>query len=167
MAARTPSRWSGKQPDERRRERRDLLLDTAYELLGTAGAAGTTVRGVCEAARLNPRYFYESFADLDELLVAVYDRAAVEAMTVMRGAQEAASDDPSHAAGRWSARWWRTSSTIRAGRGCCTWRAWATRRWPAGAWRRCAVWRQASCARPPSSSPTTGVWTRSSRSRRR
>lgn len=70
---RTPSRWNGLTTEERQRERRRLLIDAAFELLSTEGAAGTTVRAVCTRARLNPRYFYESFDELDELLVAVYD----------------------------------------------------------------------------------------------
>jgi len=37
-----------------------------------------TVRSVLETARLNPRYFYESFSDLDALAVAVYDRVVQE-----------------------------------------------------------------------------------------
>ena len=76
--ARTPSRWNGLSTEERQRERRTLLLDAAFELLATEGSAGTTVRAVCAHARLNPRYFYESFDDLDALVVAVYDH-------VMRG----------------------------------------------------------------------------------
>ena len=94
MTTRTPNRWSGKEPAERRRERRDLLLDTAFDLLGTVGTVGTTVRGVCEAARLNPRYFYESFDDLDALLVAVYDREARQVFTLMQAAGDAAAGDP-------------------------------------------------------------------------
>lgn len=31
------------------------------------------MRAVCHKAELNPRYFYESFEDIDALLVAVYD----------------------------------------------------------------------------------------------
>jgi AcrR family transcriptional regulator len=50
------------------------LLDAAFDLLGTEGWDSTTVRAVVERAQLNARYFYESFADLDELIVAVYDR---------------------------------------------------------------------------------------------
>jgi AcrR family transcriptional regulator len=64
----------GLSADDRRAERRGLLLDAAFELLGTEGWSATTVRAVCQAARLNPRYFYESFEDVDELVVAVYDR---------------------------------------------------------------------------------------------
>ena len=71
--ARTPSRWNGLSTEERQRERRQLLIEAAYELLATEGTAATTVRAVCSRARLNPRYFYESFEELDELLVAVYD----------------------------------------------------------------------------------------------
>jgi AcrR family transcriptional regulator len=63
---------------DRRAERRTRLLDAGLDLLGTAGVAGTTVRGVCQGARLNPRYFYESFATLDDLAVAVYDRIVAE-----------------------------------------------------------------------------------------
>lgn len=70
---RTPSRWNGLSTDERQRERRNLLIEAAFELLASEGMSGTTVRAVCAHARLNPRYFYESFTDLDELLVAVYD----------------------------------------------------------------------------------------------
>lgn len=71
--ARTPSRWKGLTTEERQRERRQLLIDAAFDLLAAEGSSGTTVRAVCSAARLNPRYFYESFDELDELVVAVYD----------------------------------------------------------------------------------------------
>jgi AcrR family transcriptional regulator len=70
--------WAGVSPDDRKAERRRLLLDAAFDLLGTEGWSGTTVRAVCAAASLNPRYFYESFDDLDSLLVAVYDRVGAE-----------------------------------------------------------------------------------------
>ncbi|QYG93290.1 TetR/AcrR family transcriptional regulator [Iamia sp. SCSIO 61187] len=71
-------RWVGVPPAERRAERRRLLVEAAFELLGTEGDAATTVRAVCGATRLNPRYFYESFADRDALLVAVYDQQVAE-----------------------------------------------------------------------------------------
>lgn len=71
--ARTPSRWNGLSTEERQRERRHLLVEAALALLASEGSSGTTVRAVCAEARLNPRYFYESFDELDALLVAVYD----------------------------------------------------------------------------------------------
>ncbi len=60
--------------EDRQRERRSLLIDAAFGLLADGGSSATTVRGVCGRARLNPRYFYESFVDLDSLVVAVYDQ---------------------------------------------------------------------------------------------
>lgn len=70
---RTPSRWNGLSTEERQRERRHLLIEAAFELLANEGSNATTVRAVCAHARLNPRYFYESFDELDSLVVAVYD----------------------------------------------------------------------------------------------
>jgi AcrR family transcriptional regulator len=81
-------------PADRRAERRTLLLDAAFDLLGTEGWAGTTVRAVCQAARLNPRYFYESFDDLDTLVVAVYDRLVDQLASEVRSAVDAAGDHP-------------------------------------------------------------------------
>ncbi|MET1002148.1 MAG: TetR/AcrR family transcriptional regulator [Acidimicrobiia bacterium] len=75
---------------DRRAERRTLLIDAAFELLGTEGSAGTTVRAVCQRTRLNPRYFYESFEDLDALVVAVYDRVVDELGVTVAVAQESA-----------------------------------------------------------------------------
>ncbi len=80
-------------PADRRAERRTLLLDTAFELLGTEGWAGTTVRAVCQAARLNPRYFYESFDDLDALVLAVYDRLVAQMSEQVMVAVTEAGDD--------------------------------------------------------------------------
>ena len=56
-----------------------MLVDAAFELLGTEGWDGTTIRGVCQSARLNPRYFYESFDGLESLFLAVFDRLTSEA----------------------------------------------------------------------------------------
>jgi AcrR family transcriptional regulator len=86
--------WAGIPADERRAVRRARLLDAAFELLGTDGWSATTVRGVCLAARLNPRYFYESFDGLDALLVAVYDRTVEELATAVYRAAETAAADP-------------------------------------------------------------------------
>jgi AcrR family transcriptional regulator len=87
-------RWAGVPADERRAERRRLLVDAAFELLGTEGTAGTTVRAVCQAAQLNPRYFYESFPDLDALLVAVYDAVVEELGATAMAAVDAARGEP-------------------------------------------------------------------------
>jgi AcrR family transcriptional regulator len=48
-------------------------MEAGLELLGTGGWRAATVTAVCEEARLTPRYFYESFATRDELLVAIFD----------------------------------------------------------------------------------------------
>lgn len=52
-----------------------------------------SVRSVCARAGLTPRYFYENFADLDELLVAVVDRVAAEIAARSLGAVASAADD--------------------------------------------------------------------------
>jgi len=92
--ARRDVRWVGLPTEARRAERRVLLLDAAFDLLGTEGWAGTTVRAVCQRARLNPRYFYESFDHLDALVVAAYDRVIDELAAAVEQSQRAAEDEP-------------------------------------------------------------------------
>ena len=78
---------------DRKTERRQRLLDAAFDLLGTEGSAATTVRAVCAHSRLNPRYFYENFDDLDSLVVAVYDRVVAELGAELRDVLRTTSDD--------------------------------------------------------------------------
>ncbi|HWF53980.1 MAG TPA: TetR/AcrR family transcriptional regulator [Solirubrobacteraceae bacterium] len=73
--------------------RRARLIDAGLELLGGAGYAATTVRGVCARAQLTPRYFYESFRDLDELMLAVFDEVAAEAASAVLAASAGAPQD--------------------------------------------------------------------------
>jgi AcrR family transcriptional regulator len=102
LPTRAPSRkpaagrtgWAGIPAAARQSERRTRLLDAGFDLLGTEGGPGTTVRAVCRRARLNPRYFYESFDDLDALVVAVYDRVVVDLRGAVLAALTAAPDDP-------------------------------------------------------------------------
>lgn len=70
--------YGGASAEVRVAERRARLMEAGLDLLGTAGLHGTTVRGVIERARLTPRYFYESFADLDTLVIEVYDAVVAE-----------------------------------------------------------------------------------------
>jgi AcrR family transcriptional regulator len=86
--------WAGIPAEDRRAARRARLLDTAFDLLGTEGWSATTVRGVCQAAQLNPRYFYEGFDDLDALFIAVYDRTVEQLTAAMAAAVEDAGPDP-------------------------------------------------------------------------
>lgn len=85
--------YGGLSADERRARRRAMLLDAALDVCGTEGWSATTMTAVCARARLTERYFYESFADRDELLVAVFDRIAEEAAEVVLAATERAPRD--------------------------------------------------------------------------
>jgi AcrR family transcriptional regulator len=86
-------RYGGASAVERRAARRERLVDAGRELLGTEGWPGTTVRGVCHVAALNPRYYYESFADLDALLLAVFDRGLGQATDRILTAYAGAPDE--------------------------------------------------------------------------
>jgi AcrR family transcriptional regulator len=94
VAAETERTWGGQTLEDRRAARRARLLDAGFELLGTGGVAAVTVRGVCRAARLTERYFYESFADRGELLVAVHTRTAEEMRDAIATAVVAAPAEP-------------------------------------------------------------------------
>jgi AcrR family transcriptional regulator len=85
--------YGGLDADQRRSGRRSQLLESALELLGTEGWQGTTVRAICARAHLTPRYFYESFADRDALLLAVFDNIAEESATAVLAAVLAAPED--------------------------------------------------------------------------
>ncbi|BBX84386.1 TetR/AcrR family transcriptional regulator [Mycolicibacterium aubagnense] len=88
----TPTRWAGIPLDDRRAERRGLLVDAAFELFGSGGETALSVRSVCRACGLNTRYFYESFDGIDELLGAVYDKVSVELAAVVDTAIAGAGD---------------------------------------------------------------------------
>ncbi|PZR79919.1 MAG: hypothetical protein DLM65_09530 [Candidatus Aeolococcus gillhamiae] len=81
-------------PADRRSQRRRLLVDAGLELMGTKGLDAMTVRAVLATARLNPRYFYESFGDVDELAVAVYDRVVEDLSAVVLEVLDGAHGDP-------------------------------------------------------------------------
>lgn len=81
---RTPTRpYGGRSAQERQAERRQRLIDAALEIWGDHGWAAVTMRGVCARAGLIDRYFYESFADRDALLLAVWDQMRDETVLML------------------------------------------------------------------------------------
>ncbi|ASR36476.1 TetR family transcriptional regulator [Prauserella marina] len=71
--------WAGTTLTDRRAARRRQLLDAGLDLLGSDGGAAVSVRAVCRGSKLTERYFYENFADRDELVLAVYDGVVEQA----------------------------------------------------------------------------------------
>ncbi|MCM6778987.1 TetR/AcrR family transcriptional regulator [Nocardia sp. CDC159] len=75
--------YGGVSAPERRAERRARLLAAARTIWGESGITAVTVRGVCKAAGLTDRYFYEHFANREELLLAVADEVRDHMLSVM------------------------------------------------------------------------------------
>ena len=79
-AAPTPRRYRGISLQKRQDERRDKLIEAGLTVIGTQGYNAATVRIICAEAGLTERYFYESFANREALLVAVYEQC-IEQLT--------------------------------------------------------------------------------------
>lgn len=64
--------YGGESHAERAARRRQQFLDAGLQVFGTTGYRTATVRQLCKQAALTDRYFYESFDNTEDLLVAVY-----------------------------------------------------------------------------------------------
>ena len=85
-------RYGGLDPVERARQRRVAMLKAATDLFASSGYRNTSVKQICDEAGLTQRYFYESFADREAALMAVYDEIAGQMRTETLAAIEAATD---------------------------------------------------------------------------
>lgn len=85
--------YQGESAETRISARKRLLLDTGYALMASDGWRHVTIDNLCREAKLNKRYFYESFADLNALAAAVVDELSAQLMeaslTAARDAQQA------------------------------------------------------------------------------
>lgn len=85
--------YRGRSAEARAAERRQRLLDATLAVWADPDRR-TTMTAVCAEAGLTERYFYESFAGLDEALTAVLDGVAAEIEQVTLAAADAAGEEP-------------------------------------------------------------------------
>ena len=64
--------FRGVPAEERRAVRREKLIDACLNVIDRDGLAGLKVSAVCQEAGLTERYFYESFSNRDDALVALF-----------------------------------------------------------------------------------------------
>jgi AcrR family transcriptional regulator len=86
--------YGGASPAERTAKRRAALCEAALDLLAEGGWERVTVRGVCTRAKLNDRYFYESFRGPEALLLAVREQVTAQAFAVVGTAIVDTKPDP-------------------------------------------------------------------------
>ena len=93
--------YRGVEAADRLATRRSKLLGAGLDLLGAdrQDAADLTVRGICRRAGLAARYFYESFADKDEFVAAVFDWVIADLAATTQAAVAAAPREEQTRAG--------------------------------------------------------------------
>jgi AcrR family transcriptional regulator len=83
--------YRGVNASQRIAERRRRLLEAGLDLLGgRAIPSDLTVRAICAQAGLAARYFYESFADKDVFVDAVFDWVVADIAATTQAAMAAA-----------------------------------------------------------------------------
>ena len=93
--------YGGVDAADRLAARRASLLEAGLSLLGAdrPDAADLTVRKICRQAGVTARYFYESFADKDEFVAAVFDWVIADLAATTQAAVAAAPSEEQTRAG--------------------------------------------------------------------
>ena len=93
--AAAPTRaYGGLTSEERRRVRRERLLEAGLEVFGSRGLSQSTMRDICTRARLSDRYFYESFANVQDVFEAIYLQLREELLVRLQGAMTGLPPEP-------------------------------------------------------------------------
>lgn len=93
MTAERPRTYRGVGPDERRAERSRRFRAAVVDIVVAQGWPAATVRNVATTAGVGPRFFYETYADMTDLVVAAYDEIAGQLLGEAIGAIAAAPED--------------------------------------------------------------------------
>ncbi|OON62895.1 TetR family transcriptional regulator [Massilia sp. KIM] len=82
--------YRGQSQEQRRADRRARLIAAAIAVYGERGYHNATVKAVCEAAGLTERYFYESFANSEALLIDSFNAVTFSVLgEILRAAEGA------------------------------------------------------------------------------
>ncbi len=65
--------WRGVSAEDRRSARRAQLLEACRDVVGDGGVEAVTADAVARRAGLSKRYFYEAFADREQILLVLLD----------------------------------------------------------------------------------------------
>ena len=93
-ATRSERSYGGKTATERASERRERLIDATIGVLADGGEARATMTAICAGAGLTERYFYESFTNLDEAMLAAFDHVCNEILGLAERVVEATPGTP-------------------------------------------------------------------------
>lgn len=93
-AAGSERSYGGKTAAERAAERRGRLVLATIEVLASSGEARATMTAVCAGAGLTERYFYESFASLEDAMLAALDQVCEEILELATQTIEATPGTP-------------------------------------------------------------------------
>ena len=98
-STKSPTRtYRGVTQEARRAQRRGQLIAAGIAIYGERGYRLATVKAVCEAAGLTERYFYESFGNSEELLIACFNVITRTVMAqILDAAREAGDSRPARA----------------------------------------------------------------------
>jgi AcrR family transcriptional regulator len=91
LVTRRGENYGGRSRQERAADRRERLLASALDLFGTREYDDVTVADVCAGARVSKRYFYQHFADREDLVRTLHRRQNEWLLT---GVSEAAPPAP-------------------------------------------------------------------------
>ncbi|PXX10330.1 TetR/AcrR family transcriptional regulator [Mycolicibacterium moriokaense] len=90
---------TGQRPLRRRVHTREILLTSAEQLFIERGYAQVSVSDICGAAGFTRGAFYSSFADKDDLMLALFDQHAGERLERLRAML---TDAPARNADEWA-----------------------------------------------------------------
>ena len=89
-----PRPYAGASAQDRHAERRERLLDAAFDVFGRQGYKETTLRQICANARMTDRFFYDHFKSLEDIFLQVRQRLTAEIVQIVSQALVRQDPDP-------------------------------------------------------------------------
>lgn len=89
-------RYRNQTGEERRQDRRSRLVQAGIDMFAERGYHATSIDGLCGAAGVSTRNFYEEFRNKEALIIAIYEDVNARAFAAVGEAVAQHRDSPLH-----------------------------------------------------------------------